>query len=137
MELSSHVERDLRAKLRTIQEEVITLNHTQNSEEELRAVERIKSNPKAFYAHANKSRKIRTKIGPLKIKENGHHHYESDPKKMAEILSNQYESVFSIPTTRKTVNTLPEHDSLNDVIVTPRAMKDVHTGHPYFVIGRP
>ena len=53
----------------------------------------IKSNPRAFYKHANQTRKGKTKIGPLLSKGK----YYSDPIKMANLLSQQYESVFSEP----------------------------------------
>ena len=56
-------------------------------------LERIKSNPRAFYKHANESKKGRTRIGPLYSKGR----YDSDPIRMANILSQQYESVFSEP----------------------------------------
>ena len=53
----------------------------------------IKSNPKAFFKYANSKRKVKTKIGPLQSGSS----LESGPKEMAEILSAQYESVFSSP----------------------------------------
>ena len=62
-----------------------------NLEKEKAVTDKVKSNPKAFYSFANKQRTIKTKIGPLKCGET----YESDAKKMAEILSDQYRSVFS------------------------------------------
>ena len=123
-DLSAHVERDLRARLREIQIEIMELNIKETEVNEMRVVERIKSNPKAFYAYANKSRKIKSKIGPLKVTTNGIHHYESDPKKMADILSRQYESVFSIPTRRKENNAKPNHALLHDIEITPNEMKN-------------
>ena len=48
---------------------------------------RYKLNPKAFFAFANRSKKVRTSVRPLK----------DGPKKMAEILSAQYEGAFSKP----------------------------------------
>ena len=67
-------------------------------QEEAKAVNNIKTNPKAFYKYANKTRKIKTTIGPLKSTDaSGVITYESGPKKMAEILSKQYQSVFSEP----------------------------------------
>ena len=56
-------------------------------------IKQIKSNPKAFYKHAAKNRKERAKIGPLKSDDI----YVNDPQKMADILSVQYQSVFSKP----------------------------------------
>ena len=54
----------------------------------------IKTNPKAFI-HANKFRKTTTKISPLKTISNNTPHYVAGPLQMAEILSNQYKSVFT------------------------------------------
>ena len=62
---------------------------------ETKLLEGIKSNPRAFYKYANQARKGKTKIGP--ILSNGKYH--SDPIKMANLLSQQYESVFSDPMT--------------------------------------
>ena len=71
------------------------LNHY--VEEEKKVTGAIKSNPKAFYVYANKSRKVKTKIGPLKTVSNGVPEYVAGPLKMAEILSNQFEGVFTTP----------------------------------------
>ena len=57
----------------------------------------MKENPKAFYSFAKSRQKTKTKIGPLKTQHGGKPHFESDPQKMAELLSNQYKSVFTTP----------------------------------------
>ena len=62
-------------------------------DKESKLLKEIANNPKAFYKHADKSRKAHTRIGPLKVAEQ----YVSDPKSMADILSKQYENVFSAP----------------------------------------
>ena len=61
--------------------------------EERHVAERVQTNPKAFFAFANKYRTNKPKIGPLKSGET----YESDAKRMAEIFSNQFQSIFSNP----------------------------------------
>ena len=87
----------------------------------------ITKNPRAFYKHINKSRKAKTKIGPLTQGPK----YISDPKKMADILSKQYDSVFSEP-----MEDISHHQnkkltdaSLNDIIITKediiQAIKDM------------
>ncbi len=50
-------------------------------------------------------------------------HYLSDPLKMAEILSNQYKSVFTVPTARKVNNHTPAHDLINDIVIRTERMK--------------
>ena len=51
--------------------------------------------PRSKYAKV--SQKNAAQIEPLKDTNNGKPMYESDQQKMAQILSNQYESVFSTP----------------------------------------
>ena len=63
------------------------------------AVSRMATDPAFFYQFAKRNQKTRAKIGPL-VSANGSH--TSDPVEMAEILSNQYSSVFSVP--REEVN---------------------------------
>ena len=65
----------------------------QEGAKEKKLLEDIKKNPRAFYKHANKTRKGKTRIGPLFSGGK----YDSDPKRMADILSQQYEGVFSTP----------------------------------------
>ena len=60
---------------------------------EREAVEKISLNPKEFFKYANKTKKAKSKIGPLKEGKK----YYSGPKEMARILSEQYRSVFSKP----------------------------------------
>ena len=59
---------------------------------EQKAVDSIKKNSKFFFSYVNKLSKTASKVGPLCADEV---HYVSDPKGMAEILSNQFKSVFS------------------------------------------
>ena len=62
---------------------------------ETKAIEAIKKNPKYFYSYAKKFSTLTHKIGPL-LDENNR--YTGSSTKMSEILSKQYESVFSEPT---------------------------------------
>ena len=64
-----------------------------------KAVKAIKSNSKYFFSYAKKKSKIRSKIGPLLDKLGN---LTSNNKEMAEILSQQYVSVFSKPTDNST-----------------------------------
>ena len=61
---------------------------------EARAVEKIKSNPKFFYTFAKRFSQVKIGVGPLI---NSAKQLISAPRKMAEILSEQYSSVFSAP----------------------------------------
>lgn len=61
---------------------------------ELKAVEKIKTNPKYFYSYAKTMSKIKSKVGPLLNERN---ELISDSKGMANILAQQYSSVFSQP----------------------------------------
>ena len=63
------------------------------SDKEAKLFKEIKDNPKAFYKYANEKKKGKSVIGPLKTGDK----FDSDPKRMAELLSTQYESVFSKP----------------------------------------
>ena len=66
----------------------------QSEFKEQKAIESIKRNPKYFFTYAKKFSKIKIGIGPLKDIANK---IVNCPKKMAEILSEQYQSVFSQP----------------------------------------
>ena len=68
-------------------------NEAERERLEMKAIEEIKLNPKAFFKYANKTKKNKSKIGPIRSGNN----FYSDPLEMAKILSNQYASVFSKP----------------------------------------
>ena len=61
--------------------------------EEIKVANAVKGNSKAFFAFAKRNMKMRPSVGPLK---EGSYFY-SGPKKMADILSNQFEGAFSTP----------------------------------------
>ena len=63
-------------------------------------IENIKRSSKAFFKYANSKKKNKSSIGPLWDGEA----LTSDNKKMAELLSNQYESVFSKPNDEKKIS---------------------------------
>ena len=80
------------------------------SQEEQRAVNIIRENPKFFWSFANSKRKTKSRILPLQ-KEDGN--LTDDPKEKAELLQTQYTSVFSDPsrvTVRGCVHHIPEPD---------------------------
>ncbi|MCH2405687.1 MAG: hypothetical protein MK200_05790, partial [Nitrosopumilus sp.] len=91
-------ERDKETKtqeLSNLNAQILQELSAQQQKQEEWIIKHIKSNPKLFYKHAAKNRKERAKIGPLKTGDS----YINDPQKMAEILSVQYETVFSKPKT--------------------------------------
>ena len=108
-------------KIEGLHERIQKLLDEKERAKEDKLLKGIKRNSKAFYKEANKSRKGRSKIGPLL---NGNK-YESDPKRIAEILSNQFESVLSTPMkdisyhTNKKLTTA----TLNDIIITKDDIK--------------
>ena len=61
---------------------------------EIKAVDSIRKNPKYFYSYAKKFSTLSSRVGPLLDSNNL---YTGSSKEMAEILSNQYKSVFSEP----------------------------------------
>jgi hypothetical protein len=65
-----------------------------NDYQEQKAIDSIKRNPKYFFSYVKKFSKTKSAIGPLKDQDGN---YISDSKDMANILSTQYSSVFSIP----------------------------------------
>ena len=84
----------LRLELYNINEQIKTSVHTQQKNEESKAVSNIKENPKYFYSYAKKNNKLKTTIGPLNQPSG---QLTDDPQAMADILQQQYASVFSNP----------------------------------------
>lgn len=73
-----------------------------------RAINTIKSNPRYFYQYARKSGKSKSGIGPLFDKDGI---LQNDPKKMADILQDQYKSVLSNPL--DPCKRVPNHSPVN------------------------
>ena len=59
-----------------------------------RAVERIKTNPKSFFSYAKSLSKIKSSINMLF---DSNQEITTDPKRMADLLQEQFSSVFSDP----------------------------------------
>ena len=81
-------------KLINIEKELSKSHENKRELEEKRAIEKIKINPKFFFAFGRRFSKIKIGVGPLI---DSAKKLVSAPLEMAEILSNQYSSVFSTP----------------------------------------
>ena len=80
-------------EIEALNKEIQTLISNKEERREKEVIDKIETNPRVFYQYAAKNKKSKDKIGPLKSGEL----YDSDPKRMANILSKQYEAVFSTP----------------------------------------
>ena len=105
----------LGAELSQLSEEIKQSYDEEEQRNEEKAASNIKMNSKAFFSYANRKKTIRSKIGPLNSSSGG---LEDGPKKMAEILSLQYKSVFSEPIQDKELDDLksffePEESQLS------------------------
>ncbi|CAI9718999.1 Hypothetical predicted protein [Octopus vulgaris] len=87
---------------------------------EKKAIENIKKNPKCFYSFAKKYSNTKSTIGPLQ-RQNGD--VVNNPIEMAEMLGQQYESVFSEPS-----KTMKIHDPgkfFKDIDHTKPTLSDI------------
>ena len=104
--LSTAEKQDTQRKISEINTSIKQLYLKEDLERENKATTKIKSDPKAFYNYANATRKIKTKIGPLKYtSDSGNVTFESGSRKMANILNSQYQSVFTTPLTDEVIQT--------------------------------
>ena len=86
------------------------------------AIEKIRTNPRAFFTFANNKSKVMSSIGPLLDKNNK---LQSDPIIMSNILQNQYQKAFSEPDSGETKPTQQDTTNiteLNDIIITEEVM---------------
>ena len=81
-------------ELRDIEISLQESYQSQIAYDEDKAVNAIKTNSKYFFSYAQKRNKLRPSIGPLVDIEGD---YISNPRKLADMFSNQYKSVFSMP----------------------------------------
>jgi hypothetical protein len=104
--------------------EVTNIMVGRQASEEENAAKSIEGNPRMFFKYAKKHKELRSKIGPLRKGDDTG--YERGPRKMAEILSRQYESAFSEPKTDFTDLILPDREivEIDDVEITEEAVRD-------------
>ena len=91
--LTHKIER-VRTKLEDIHSKIKESITDQKIDEERRAVQNIKLNPRFFFSYAKRHAKCKSNIGPLL---DLNKKLQQDPKIMANILQGQYTSVFSDP----------------------------------------
>ena len=106
-----------------INSEIRSVIINRQDKEEEAAVKNIKTDSKEFFRYAKKHKELRSKIGPLKLDDGLG--YQRGPKKMAEILGRQFESVFSTPKVDFTDLILPSYDieELCDMEITEEELK--------------
>ena len=89
----SNAKRDrLKKSLVDVEKSILQSHAKSKSYQEIKAVQAIKKNSKYFFSYVKKMSKVKSKIGPL-LDENGV--YVSSPPHMANILAQQFSSVFS------------------------------------------
>ena len=98
MEQKHHTSRN--KDLLTAQDNIARINKQieaqydkEREEVELKVINEIKTNTKAFYTYANRNKTNKSRIGPLRSGTT----FAFGEKEMADILSKQYASVFSTP----------------------------------------
>ena len=109
----------LRLELYNINEKIQNSVHDQQKMQESKAVKNIKENPKFFYSYAKRHNKLQSTVGPL-YKQSGE--LTDDPKTMADILQQQYVSVFSDPNSAKKLEpniSCNLESTLEDITFTP------------------
>jgi len=100
--------------------ELLNLYKQSSKFQEDKAIEAIQENSKFFFNYAKKKSKIKTKIGPLSSN-NGQIINKSE--EMAEMLAQQYSSVFSNPSTEPPIFESSVAD-INNIQVTPQEIID-------------
>ena len=93
----------------------------ERTEQENLAVSAIRKNSKHFYAYAKKFSKVRQGIGPLT---GPNSEPVSCPKKMADILSKQYASVWTSPSRTQPDPTKTPNQTISDVNLAPADLEN-------------
>ena len=102
----------LRMRLAEIEGKLQESYREQEIYNESKAVDAIKINPKYFYKYAKKKCKVVSPVGPLKDNSGD---LKSNPLDMANILSEQFKSVFSVPVQQTPDSTLLTSETISDI----------------------
>jgi len=102
----------------------------ERKQKEAEATSKIKSNPKFFYSYANRFSKSKPKVGPLIDPDTNK--LTNDPLLMANILQNQYKSVFTQPLQNYNLHPLESQiPTLEDINLTiEEFVKEISTLSP-------
>ena len=103
----------LNKKLINIEIKLKQSYESEKQNQERKATESIKNNPKFFYAYARKHSKTKSKVGPLR---NRNDKLVYDKDSIANILQDQYTLVFSIPTVADVIYPNMRPNSLSGII---------------------
>ena len=111
----------IRTKISNLEEKILTSFEDERTENEKRAIEKIKTDPKYFYKYANETVKAKSSIGPLQDDENQNKLTDSDDE-IASILRRQIASSFSTPKEKFDIREFfadhDGHDQLRDITIT-------------------
>ena len=86
--------RNVKNSVALLRYDIMCAHNKKIDEREIRALEKIKANPKFFYSYAKSLSKILSSINMLF---DGDKEITTDPQKMADLLQAQFTSVFSDP----------------------------------------
>ena len=90
--------------------ELLDSHQRERYNEEAKAIDNMKTNPKYFFTHARKHLKTKSTIGPFKIDEE----LTTLPNEISEKLSNQYSSSFSQPDLSKSIGNPKEFFNVSE-----------------------
>ena len=105
-------------KINALNNEILQKMKDDSKDKEDQAILQIKTNPRFFYKYAKQTKVTKSNIGPLKSGTK----YFSGPQQMAEILSKQYDKVFTKPRTNFTTFLEKNCPKLLDIVITTEGL---------------
>lgn len=102
----------IKIEITSIKEQIKINTNQQLDKREKKAIAKIRSNPKHFYAYVKKLYKSKQSIAQL-LDDNGE--LQTDPKHIADILQDQFVSSFSDPNNSNKVIPLPHSSSMDAI----------------------
>ena len=83
----------LETRIGEIEKQLVLSHENENNRKELKAISNISRNSKFFFSYAKQKEKPRSSVGPLKVDSQ----IVTEPKEMADLLAQQFQSVYSTP----------------------------------------